>query len=117
MSSDMSEQVGTRLLFENERVRVWDLSLEPGESFGTHLHRDDYVIIVESGGQLRFAEPAGKREVQYVDDQVTFRAVGPGGKVDHHLTNVGAKRHRNFIVELKRSHDAGASPVEPNLEP
>ena len=25
-----SDQVGTRLMFENERVRVWDLALAPG---------------------------------------------------------------------------------------
>ena len=24
-------QVGTRLLFENERIRVWDITLEPGQ--------------------------------------------------------------------------------------
>ena len=27
----ISEKVGTRLLFENERVRVWDLQLAPGQ--------------------------------------------------------------------------------------
>ncbi|MFD1733155.1 hypothetical protein ACFSC4_21605 [Deinococcus malanensis] len=25
-----AEQVGTRLMFENDRVRVWDLALVPG---------------------------------------------------------------------------------------
>ena len=105
MATGPIEQVGTRLMFENERVRVWDLALEPGESFAEHVHRLDYFYIVESGGLIRFADPdqpGGHRDVQFVDDQVAFREVGPAGKVDHRLTNVGTKRHRNFVIELKR---------------
>ena len=105
MATEPTEQVGTRLMFENERVRVWDLALAPGESFEEHIHRLDYFYIVESGGLIRFADPdgpAGYRDVQFEDDQVRFREVGPSGKVDHRLTNVGTKRHRNYIIELKR---------------
>jgi hypothetical protein len=101
MPSEPSEQVGKRLMFENERVRVWDISLEPGESFDAHVHRLDYVILVESGSVLRFDEPGGTRDATYADDQVSFRAVGPRGKLDHRLTNVGTKRHRNYVIELK----------------
>jgi hypothetical protein len=32
---------------------------------------------------------------------VTFRAVGPDGKVDNRLTNIGTKHHRNYVIELK----------------
>lgn len=104
MSSEPIERVGTRLMFENERVRVWDLALAPGESCDAHVHRLDYFYIVESGGLIRFDDPdgpEGQRDVQFVDDQVNFRAVGPAGRVDHRLTNIGTKRHRNFIIELK----------------
>jgi hypothetical protein len=105
MATGPIEQVGTRLMFENERVRVWDLALEPGESFAEHIHRLDYFYIVESGGLIRFADPGqpgGHRDVQFVDDQVAFREVGHAGKVDHRLTNIGTRRHRNFVIELKR---------------
>jgi hypothetical protein len=106
MATESSEQVGIRLMFENDRVKVWDLHLAPGEDFPEHVHRLDYFLIVESGGLLRFDDPdqpEGHRDVQYVDDAVLFREVGPAGKVDRHLTNIGSRRHRNFIVELKRS--------------
>jgi hypothetical protein len=102
MAPDPSAQVGTKVMFENDRVRVWDLDLAPGESLPEHIHHLDYLILVISGSTLRFNEPGGDRDVQYVDDQVTFRAVGPGGKIDHHLTNVGNTRHRNLVIELKR---------------
>ena len=34
MSTPISEDVGSKLLFENDRVRVWDLTLAPCESTG-----------------------------------------------------------------------------------
>ena len=101
--ADTSDQVGTRLLFENDRVRIWDLSLEPGESLEKHVHKLDYIILVESGGLLGSADPdnsANTREIAFRDDQVEFRMVGDG-KVDNRLTNVGTKRHRNYVIELK----------------
>jgi hypothetical protein len=84
-------------------VRVWDLALAPGESLKAHLHRLDYVIVVESGGLLRCADPEDPdsgRDIQFHDGQVEFRKVGDG-KIDHLLTNIGTKRHRNFVIELK----------------
>lgn len=104
MATEPSDQVGTRVMFENERVRVWDLSLAPGESLGKHIHRTDYFFIVETGGLIRFADPdnpADYHDVQFEDDQVTFREVGPEGKVDNRLLNIGTKPHRNYVIELK----------------
>jgi len=100
--TEPTERVGTRVMFENDRVRVWDLALEPGESLEKHIHRVDYFYIVESGGLIRFSDPDNPtdfRDVQFDDDQVTFRVVGP--KVDNRLTNIGTKRHRNYVIELK----------------
>ena len=105
MATEPTERAGTRLMFENDRVRVWDLDLAPGESLPEYVHRLDYFYMVESGGLIRFADPdrpEGYRDVQFQDDEVKFREVGPAGKVDHHLTNIGTKRHRNYVVELKR---------------
>ncbi|HZW32709.1 MAG TPA: hypothetical protein VFF52_18495, partial [Isosphaeraceae bacterium] len=76
--SQPTERVGTRLLFENDRVRVWELALAPGESLEAHIHRLDYIILVESGGLLRLADPddpASARDIAFADDQVEFRQV------------------------------------------
>jgi hypothetical protein len=102
--AEPTEQVGTHLLFENERVRVWDLSLAPGQSLEKHIHRLDYLILVESGGLLRSIDPdnpANDREIPFRDDQVEYRVVGDG-KVDNLLTNIGSKRHRNYVIEFKK---------------
>ncbi|MGI8551700.1 MAG: hypothetical protein ACR2PL_13080 [Dehalococcoidia bacterium] len=108
MATPPANEVGTRVMYENERVRVWDLALAPGESLAKHIHRTDYFFIVESGGLIRFADPdnlADFHDVQFQDDQVTFVPVADG-KVDNRLTNIGEKRHRNYVIELKRPPSA-----------
>jgi len=37
MTTDISTNIGTELLFENERIRVWSMVLQPGEE--SPLHR------------------------------------------------------------------------------
>jgi hypothetical protein len=36
--------VGTKLIFENERVRIWEFTLQPGESIDAHKYHE---ILVE----------------------------------------------------------------------
>lgn len=94
------------MLFEDERIRVWELSVEPGESLDEHLHRLNYAYFVTSGGLLRFADaenPAEFNDVQFTDNQVAFIPVSAEGRVDKRLTNIGDKPHRNYIIELKKS--------------
>ncbi len=105
MTTPPTEQVGTRLMFENERVRVWDLALAPGESLEKHIHRHDYFFVVGSGGLIRFADPDqadSYQDIQFEDDQVVYIEVGPEGKIDNRLTNIGTKHHRNYVVEFKQ---------------
>lgn len=104
MATPPTELVGTRLLFENDRVRVWDLALAPGETLEKHIHRTDYFFIVASGGLIRFADPddpADFHDIQFADDEVTFIPIDGEGKIDNRLINIGTKPHRNYVVELK----------------
>jgi hypothetical protein len=45
--------VGTTLLSENERTRVWIIRLAPGERTGFHRHVLDYFWTSISGGRGR----------------------------------------------------------------
>lgn len=101
-----TERVGTRLLFENERVRVWDLALEAGESLEKHIHRDDFLFVVINGGDLKHVDPqnsANDRAVRYEDDLVVFREAGDEGTIHNRLVNVGNASYRNIVIELKTS--------------
>ena len=94
-------QVGTRLLFENERIRVWDITLEPGERLPFHRHRTSYFYRCEAGGTVRVRFPNG--EVAVYDsppDDVRFHEIGPDDVVIHDLENVGETTVCFTTVEL-----------------
>jgi beta-alanine degradation protein BauB len=105
LAIEPTEQVGTRLMFENERVRVWDLALAPGEQLETHVHRHAYLYVTIAPGLIRFADPDDPSRYQdyhFREDEVGFYDREPGGKVDPRLINVGPNDHRNLVIELKR---------------
>lgn len=93
--------VGTRLLFENDRVRVWDLRLEPGESTGLHRHASDYLYVVIGDGQLQAVHADGSSDPprEMSDGDVHFREVD--GEAVHAAVNAGDQPWRNIVVELK----------------
>jgi beta-alanine degradation protein BauB len=93
--------VGTRLLFENERIRVWDITLEPGETLPLHRHRTTYFYRCEAGGTVRvgFADGSAQTYESPVDE-VHFHEIGPDDLVVHDLANVGETTVRFTTVEL-----------------
>ena len=99
--TQISENIGTKLLFENDRVRVWDLTLAPGESTGMHRHTNDYLYVVIGGGTLQGvkADGSGGEAQERPDGQVVFRDID--GEDIHEAINVGDEPWRNIIVELK----------------
>ena len=92
--------IGTDVLLENDRIKVWDFVLEPGASIPMHTHRLDHVIVVIDGGSL---------DVTYADGTTSHHEPRPGDRyycaVDceetHDACNVGTTRYRNLIIELK----------------
>ena len=96
--------VGTRVVFENDRVRVWELDLEPGEKSDVHRHDLDYLIVQIEGDRIAAVpEPdSGGKYTQYIEVQAE------PGKVSY-LTrggietavNVGTRRYREILIELK----------------
>jgi beta-alanine degradation protein BauB len=106
MSNAFTPAVGTRLLFENDRVRVWDLTLQPGESLPLHRHELDYLYVVIGDGTLQtgFADGTADEPRQMADGDVRFRDVSSpadGPRATHSATNVGDSPWRNIVVELK----------------
>jgi predicted metal-dependent enzyme (double-stranded beta helix superfamily) len=93
--------VGTALLLENDRVRVWEITLGPGERTPFHCHRTSYFYRCESGGSWRLRTIDG--EVILGEDepgQVTYHALAPGERLVHELTNVGEEPLCYTTVEL-----------------
>ena len=44
--------IATKLLFENELVRVWEMHLAPGERSDRHRHELPYVMCIVAGSQI-----------------------------------------------------------------
>ena len=91
--------VANQFLFENQRVKMWHLDLQPGESSAWHVHDQDYVtVVVEPGKLLREWEDGSTDELEYPLGHVNFTEKhGP-----HRVTNIGTTRYRNALAELKQ---------------
>jgi quercetin dioxygenase-like cupin family protein len=94
-------RVGTKLLYEDDRVRVWLLDLEPGEVMPWHVHHHDYTFVVSESGTVRCEFESGGFELQ--QDQPVGYAEFRKQDEPHRLINIGDGHYQNVVVELKRS--------------
>jgi hypothetical protein len=56
---DVSEELGTKLLEETDRVRLWEHRVPPGGTGPTHLHRRPYFSVVVHGTSGETLGPEG----------------------------------------------------------
>ncbi len=85
-----------RVVEENDRVRVLEYSVGPGEATELHSH-PDHVAITTSAGKFRFTTPDGdSMEIELEAGQALFLEAG-----DHRTENIGDSEATGFIVELK----------------
>jgi quercetin dioxygenase-like cupin family protein len=90
-------EVGTKLIFENERVRVWEFTLQPGEDTGAHRHEHDYFFYPIEGGTLEVTRASGITRVTLNPGEVYFRKGGD----THSAKNIDDHRYHELLVELK----------------
>lgn len=102
--SNISAAVGSHLVYEDSRVRVWTLELAPGEETPVHQHACDYVYVVISGGstETRYADGSRDPRTDHVGESFNHPAGQP-----HSLLNTGTARYRNIIVELLETGEQG----------
>lgn len=91
--------IASVVLFENEKVKIWNLIVEPGKASAWHLHPRDYVTIVVEGEGLTVEYEDGASENN--PSQVGRWRYHGEHKV-HRVINNTKKRYKNVLVELKR---------------
>ena len=118
---EVSNDVGTQVLFENDKVKVWNLILKPGEASPIHFHKYPCVIVHLEGLELQYNsrnDPGfgeGVDESQGLLDDSQRNA--PYGTVQnrmyqfgeanyrlpdkHYVVNNGNETYKNIIVEIK----------------
>ena len=100
-------QVGSRLVSETERVRVWHLSLKPGERIGFHTHVLDYFWTAVTAGQARSHYGDGRTvEVSYLSGDTQHHRYGLGEFMIHDLENIGETELVFTTVEFLDSANA-----------
>ena len=83
--------VGTQLLSEGERSRIWFIRLEPGERLGFHRHVLDYSWTSLAAGKARSHINGGRpSDVVYFAGQTAHIQLGAGEFLLHDLENVGS---------------------------
>ena len=93
--------IADRVIFENDRVRVWEMQLAPGSASALHRHDLDYMLIILEGDRIAGIPGPGRtrsaREATVVPGQVFFLGRGE----TEWAVNRGERTYRELIVELK----------------
>ncbi|CAJ1509884.1 hypothetical protein [[Mycobacterium] burgundiense] len=102
--------VGSRLLSANDRVRVWEIRLGPGERFHAHRHVLDYFWTAVNAGRSRQHTADGTtREVAYEAGETRHFTFGAGEFLLHDIENVGTQE----LVFTTVEHLDSANPPLP----
>ena len=97
-------RVGQDLLSETDAVRVWRISLKPGERVGFHCHVLDYFWVAINAGESRSHYADGRtKDARYEAGTTRHFAFGPGEYMLHDLENIGATDLIFTTVEFKKS--------------
>ncbi|MEL7210788.1 MAG: cupin [Actinomycetota bacterium] len=96
--------IGTKVVFEDDRVRVWTLALGPGEKSAVHRHELDHLLIQVAGDRVAVDPESDSQGPfrDYFEGEVVpgaVIAVDRGGVET--AVNTGDEPYLEVIVELK----------------
>ena len=88
---------GYKLLLENEKVRVMEIRLKPGEKSPMHNHPNDHVVYVVKDAKFKLNFPNGKSDkFDLKTGQVLWIKAGP-----HQTENIGPTDGFCIVIETK----------------
>jgi hypothetical protein len=94
--------VADRILFEDDRVRIWEMKLEPGEASDLHRHDHDYYLVMLQGDLIGGIPPKSVDADPYVAKLPPGGVTVPVKKGDTEWAmNVGKETFYEILVELK----------------
>jgi quercetin dioxygenase-like cupin family protein len=100
--------------FENEFVRIWDVTVPAGDATLWHVHHNDNVVVGIGGAKLRLENAAAAPvETEWKFGEVRFTK----GAYVHRAINIGATPFHNLTIELLQpplGQVVEPPPVQPN---
>jgi hypothetical protein len=103
-AGDKLGNVADYVIFEDENVRIWEMTLAPGAHTDLHHHEHDYYLIITSGDLVAGIPPKSSGVDPFVGripPQGNTVRVPKGGT--EWALNIGNKTYHEFLVELKKS--------------
>jgi mannose-6-phosphate isomerase-like protein (cupin superfamily) len=101
-AEDVLGNVADTLLYEDDDVRIWEMTLQPGEHSDLHHHEHEYFLVIDSGDLVAGVMPKGGPMDFFVgkvpERGNTVRV--PKGNTEW-AYNVGTKTYHEILVELK----------------
>jgi len=85
-----------KVLFENDRVRVLAITMEPGATSDTHWHPDSVNYVLTGGAAAMTVPDAGTMDMKVEAGEVVWQPAG-----SHAMANTGDSEVRVVAVELK----------------
>lgn len=116
--AEVSDQIGSRKVFENDKIIMWYFELEPGEETPMHKHERPYMWYALQGAPLDcedndgnalgiFEVPSG--EVFDIGHDGKQLIVNSGNGYDgatfpmvHKAKNAGSEKYVEILVEFKQ---------------
>ena len=97
--------IATKLIFEDERVRVWDQVIEPDGTTGPHHHALPYALVTVEGSSLDVLPVSGYpmmhgEEKLSVELEDRTAGILEAGSYEEAI-NTGDRAYRAILVEFK----------------
>jgi quercetin dioxygenase-like cupin family protein len=90
--------VASRVVFEDARVRIWEMTLEPGECSDLHVHEHDYYLAILSGDLVA---GVGRDDFGVWHVPEGGNTIGLARGATEWAFNVGEVTYREILIELK----------------
>ena len=103
-ADDPLGDLATRILFEDDTLRIWEMTLEPGEYTDLHHHEHDYYLVIDSGDLVAGVPPKDSPLDFFlgkIPPQGNTVRVPKGGT--EWAFNVGEKTYHEILIELKNT--------------
>jgi len=122
----VDKYVGTQVIYEDERVRVWNFTLAPGDMTSMHRHDYDYHFVAVQPTQLQVWGEDGTVLFEFrAEGTLGFKVEGdylipatPDVRLPytvprtHAAKNIGPNAYHEILFETKTSCDAPAKSEE-----
>ena len=86
----------TKVTLDNDRVRVIEAVLQPGQKEQMHSHPASVVYVIDGGKVRNHAADGSTKEIEYKPGDTFYRQ-----PLTHWAENIGTTTIRLVLVELK----------------